>query len=362
MIPRDRSLRMPGSREAGSALILVLFACLAVAVVVQALTVVTICAERAVVDEAVGRQRLEEKDQALAGLRQKMLSAWRAMEWTALTPGENSVEVTASELSEGGDWVMSAAARQAPSVSRLQTSAWLERGRDGIDLPLAAVAARAVTAAVGRVTPWVDIDDGESGAAGGSAPGGEARIHVVEAPFLPVLGPGCAVVDLAEPWRLDPGWALLDPMAAGGEEGAAEGDNSGANGGSDLAGGPDVAGASDAAGRSAVVWISGRRGGSADLPADCGGLAPGDPVLIVVTGGVTLDARSRGNIYGVVVIDEGSLLLDGTTVHGAVFATGVVDLGESGCVRYSRSMLRWAGDRSLSRVRLVPGTRSEGME
>ena len=54
--------------------------------------------------------------------------------------------------------------------------------------------------------------------------------------------------------------------------------------------------------------------------------------------------------------------LDGTTLHGAVFATGSVDLGETGRVVYNRPILRWATDRSLGRTRLVPGSRWEGTE
>ena len=62
------------------------------------------------------------------------------------------------------------------------------------------------------------------------------------------------------------------------------------------------------------------------------------------------------------MIDDGSVALDGTTLHGAVFATGSVDLGETGRVVYNRSILRWATDRSLVRTRLVPGSRWEGTE
>ena len=39
---------------------------------------------------------------------------------------------------EGSEWVMQASSRQEPTVSATTVSAWLERGRDGIDLPLAA--------------------------------------------------------------------------------------------------------------------------------------------------------------------------------------------------------------------------------
>jgi hypothetical protein len=84
--------------------------------------------------------------------------------------------------------------------------------------------------------------------------------------------------------------------------------------------------------------------------------------LVVVTGGADLDARDRGDLYGVIVVDQGSVQLDGTVLHGAVFATGEVALGQTGQILYSPQVLRWATDRSLHRVRLVPGTRWEGTE
>jgi hypothetical protein len=92
------------------------------------------------------------------------------------------------------------------------------------------------------------------------------------------------------------------------------------------------------------------------------GTSPDDPGLLVVTGGARLDAGGRGDLYGVMVVDEGDVLLDGTVLHGALFATGEVDFGGSGAVLFSRPILRWATDRSLVRARLVPGTRSETIE
>ncbi|HLA82791.1 MAG TPA: hypothetical protein VJP78_14445, partial [Thermoleophilia bacterium] len=89
---------------------------------------------------------------------------------------------------------------------------------------------------------------------------------------------------------------------------------------------------------------------------------PDEPALVVLTGGATLDARDRGDFYGILVADRGSVLLDGTVVHGAVFASGTVDLGEMGQVLFAPRILRWAGDGSLKRARLMPGTRWEGME
>ncbi len=150
-----------------------------------------------------------------------------------------------------------------------------------------------------------------------------------------LLGEGCSLVRLEDPWRLDPGWRAFgaQPLAA---DSVAPG--------------------------SGLRVIAGAPGQTLVLPADSGGRAPDSPCLVLATGGVTLDARARGDVYGVIVVDDGDVLLDGTTVHGAVFATGTIAMGETGRVFFFRSILRWATDRSLSRVRLVPGTREEGME
>ncbi len=80
MGPRANAARQRIDREgswrlghAGSILMFVLFACLGLGVLIQGLCAVVLCAERAVVDEAVGRTRLEEKDQGLAALRGRAL-------------------------------------------------------------------------------------------------------------------------------------------------------------------------------------------------------------------------------------------------------------------------------------------------
>jgi hypothetical protein len=111
-----------------------------------------------------------------------------------------------------------------------------------------------------------------------------------------------------------------------------------------------------------VTFMTGVRGLTKSIPSGCGGVTPEEPAIVALTGGATLDARDRGDFYGVLVVDGGSVLLDGTVVHGAVFASGAVDLGEMGQVLFAPRILRWAGDRSLKRARLMPGTRWEGME
>ena len=68
--------------QGGSILLVVLFICLAVAVVVQGVCAVVLCAERSVTDETVGRQRLREKDEGLVTLRQTALTRWEPLPWT----------------------------------------------------------------------------------------------------------------------------------------------------------------------------------------------------------------------------------------------------------------------------------------
>jgi hypothetical protein len=341
--------------QTGSILMLVLFMCLGVAVVVQGLCAVVLCAQRAVFDEAVGRARLEEKDRGLATLRQRALQDWQATSWTIvyegagviLGPGAESssvedpgaVEGRLYEFEGGAGWAMQAVVRQDDTISRLTTSAWVERARDGIDLPLAGLVAEAVKADPGRAMPWMEVtaeaqvedDDSSPGAALGAVG------YVVEPAEAPLLGENCSLVKLAAPWRLDPGW-----LAGVGEDGRAA---------SALAVAPGPG----------VSILTSRGGRTVEMPRH-GGAEPKSPALVIVTGGADLDARNLGDLYGVIVMDDGSVLLDGTTLHGALFASGSVLLGETGQLVFSRSILRWATDRSLSRARLVPGSRWEGME
>ena len=85
---------------------------------------------------------MAEKDDGLAALRGYALTSWGPAPWTLVRPGPHAVEGRLSALEEECDWALNATVRQQPDVSRLMTSAWVERGRDGIDLPLAALVAR----------------------------------------------------------------------------------------------------------------------------------------------------------------------------------------------------------------------------
>jgi hypothetical protein len=331
---------MRAGTERGSTLLLVLFACLAVAVVVQTLTAVLVCAERTAVDESSGRQWWAEKEEGLRWLRGQASLSWTSLGWQEMPGGpedlEGSLEAVASEA--GAGWLMEAAVRQ-PAVSRMTVYARAERGRDGIDLPLAALVAGEVVTPGERTEPWLEAGSSQR----------PARAFVVRTPAGAGLGPDCVLATLDKAWHLDDGWRRLaeqwvewtrvpDASVSGGIV-------SGRAGG--VAPGPRV------------LVMSGGPGQTLSLGGEADHLDPLAPVLVVVVGGAALDLRGRGDLCGVVVVDGGGVLLDGTRVRGAVFVTGVVDVGRTGGVVFGSDVLRWAADRSLSRVRLVPGSRRE---
>ena len=148
--------------DRGSILLLMLFACLAVAVVLQGLSTVILVAERAIDDESVGRTRLSEKDSALAAIRRTLLESWEpiAPVWSEAEEdvGGGAAESWAEEVPESEGWLMRATVRHEPTLSRLVVSASLERGRDGLDLPLAAVVGGAMTASPDRESLWIDSE------------------------------------------------------------------------------------------------------------------------------------------------------------------------------------------------------------
>ncbi len=337
--------------QSGSIVMLVLFTCLAVAVIIQGLCAVNLCAERAAVDEAVGRLRLEEKDQGLALMRVRALLNWEALSWTTVRDGEGAVTGSLSELEDGAGWVLNATVRQDPAISRLTTSAWIERARDGVDLPFAVVAAGAIEGSPDRDLPWISADS-PSSAVPSEPTLVAATAYVSTMPEAPLLGEGCSLEALGGTWSLDPGWLKMrsyteledwiDTAAAG-----SEGETAGPL--------PGVAPGQQ------VTVLNGQTGWTLRLPEDCRG-SEDLPILVIVTGGAALDAQNAGELWGVIVVDDGTLWLDGTSVHGAVFVSDTVHLGETGRIVFSSSVLRWATDRSLIRTRLVPGTRKEGTE
>jgi len=83
------------------------------------------------------------------------------------------------------------------------------------------------------------------------------------------------------------------------------------------------------------------------------------PVLAVSLDG-DIDARNLGELQAVLVAGGGDVLLDGTTLKGAVIASGTVDLGETGVVWWDEETYYWARDQSFRRVRLLPGSLQAG--
>jgi hypothetical protein len=334
-----RVWRANGS-EAGSAVIFALFVCLAVAVSIQVLTVAAVCGERALVDEAQGRRRLADVDAVLATLCDRAFEAWGPSAWA---PSGSLTAELAGRLAESEadqDWVLRAEVRDSLVSSGAVTSVLVERARDGIDLPTAALVAGQVTAVEGRPVPWLAAEppevvsdaaetDETLGPTMENVAGG-ALGYVGRLDSPPLIGPGCRLDRLVSPWVLGDGWR--DSLRAGRPLGPR------------------------------VIVLEGEQGEVLSLPEGLDVSMKDSPVLLVATGRADLDLRAVGNLWGVVVVDGASVLLDGTVVHGAVYAGDRVDFGWSGQVVFSPDVLRWATDRSVVRARLVAGTRQEDTE
>jgi hypothetical protein len=330
--------------QRGSITLFILFVCLAVAVLVQTVSAVVLCATHTLVAEEAGRATMAQKDEALAALRQGALSAWGPLPWGALPEVPGGVEGCLVPITGSEDRALAASARSAPAVSPVIVSARVERGRDGLDLPLSGLVARALTWPAGRTAPWFEMEDPTMEADGGADTAAGAAVRLVTVPAAPLLGPGATIAGMSMEWRLDDGWRKFFEALAAEQPG----------GSTDGLGGA-AAGMAAAAG---VAVVSARPGTTVTLPADWG-VAADQPGLLVITGGADLDAQGRGGVYGVIVVDGGGVTLDGTRLHGALFVTRSADVGETGVVLFSRATLRWATDRALVRTRLVPGSRTE---
>ncbi len=327
--------RPASAREEGSILLLVLFVCLGVAVLVQVVAAVAVCLDSGNEAEARGRLLMEENDSALAWVRDDLLGSWSTFERRLDARDGWPAGVWASVAAGTGspDLLLEVTAAHETSVLPVEVSAWIERGSDGFDLPFVGLVADQVTWASGRANAWLQTEE-----AVGLQPTGLVRM----ASPSPLLGPGVSLSGLGRSWGLDDGWRrfCMDSAPAVGADGLPARDG--------LAPGPQVI-------------IFDRRSGTTSIPADWGNEAT-MPALFVVIGGASVDASERGDVYGVIVADGGAVFLEGTRLHGAVFATRTVDMGVDGGVTFSPAVLRWATDRSLVRTRLVPGTRREAVE
>lgn len=311
--------------DEGSAVLFALFACMVAALCVQLLTATVICARNALGEEVRGRGLLAATDACLADLKGKAAASWADTSWAALESGGATVSGRLVDEGESFGWTLTAEVKEMPLAPLGITSATVERGRDGLDIPHAAIVTSRLQSTVSRTAEWLLKGDATAEAILTDA---KACLGGVDG--ATVVGGGCRVETLQREWRLDEGWrAVVNTV---------------------MSIGPRVyvtAGAPDELVR---------------LPKATDLSAPESPALIVVTGGSELDMRGLAEVWGVVVVDEGSLYLDGTVLHGAAYATECVDVGESGRVVYEESVWQWARDASLVRVRLVPGSRQEGTE
>src|SRR5512140_2963733 len=96
----------PHHRERGSILLFTLFVCLAIAVVIQTLSVVVICAQRGRDVENAGRGLLAATDGALAGVRQRLAADWAPFGRTESGEDDGGVWTNVADLPASGGWAL----------------------------------------------------------------------------------------------------------------------------------------------------------------------------------------------------------------------------------------------------------------
>jgi hypothetical protein len=300
--------------ESGSVLVLSMVLCLGLMLLIGVLAGVLRTGEAALLAEARGRSAALVREEGLEALADAAAAQWIASDIPLDGGGRAwSGEDTASPL------CLRAAVRAASSSETSGTivvEATVEQGRDGLDLPAAALTA-------GRLF----LGGRSSDAAVRSADGATPRLLVADVAGI-TPGPSVEIVALDRPWELDDGWRRRLEESAHPSSGR-------------------------------VLLLAGNPGQEVRLPSIDPAATEQDPVLVVVTGGADLDATYAGSLAGVLVVDGGSLRLEGTRLEGSAACTGTLDLGETGFITLRRSVLRWATDRSLRVARLTPGTRSE---
>lgn len=309
----------------GSILLVVLLLVFGAAVLVAGLTLTSRAGLVSVEAEAGGREGLASADVALAGLARRAWSAWEpgAVPLSGGWDGELTEVPTEPTGLLSARVVPSGAGGPADSARSwgYSVDARVEMGHDGLDLPKAAAIAAKVVAAPERIQPVVLLESDAEGA---------ATVCSGRGVDPALLGPGIVDVGLYQPWRLDAG-TLAVALGEAGRQG------------------------------SAVVTLTDRSTGWHRLPPGSPGEGPEDPILVVAAGGAGLDLRDRGDLFGVVVVDDAGLRLEGTILHGAVVVSEDLDVGTGGQVLWSSSLYRWATDRSVRRVRLIPGSRAESL-
>ena len=312
---RQEPSRVP-TLSRGSVVVFALFACLVACVAVQMLVAAVVCGHRAIGDEKVGRDLLLVKDECLAGLKDLAFRDWRTTEWRSVGEEDGTVSARLAGGVGGSEWVLHAEVKEVLGSSVAMTSALVERGRDGLDLPSAALVADRVLLDSGRNAPWTTVQSETVPA--------YVRMVLGEAP----TGEGCLLQTLDSPWGLGDGWRK-SLRTLGDTE-------------------PEH-----------CLIVVGEPGEQVRAPDDVKVSSSEEPLLLITMGGADLDLRDMGDLWVVVVVDEGSLAMEGTVVRGAVCVSRDVDMGSAGEVVYEERVLQWARDRSFTRARLVPGSRRE---
>lgn len=320
---------MSGRRENGSVLLTALLVCLGTALIVAALACALSLAEATRDVEVEGRRLLAKAEEGLAQGLVLAESAWGP----ASIDVEEGLVVTLSPVTGASGRLLQAVATARNSRTGCTVSGIVERGTDGVDLPQRAAAAAALDWDTDRTQPVVSFEL-HPPAEEENTEGGALSLNVLVTvagtsnASAAVFGDGVAL-EIGRTWRLEAGAAAL----AAGSEGS----------------------------RSVLAVPEGveiRRFLAREGPEGPGSSAE-LPVVLVGTGSVSLDATGFGELYGVILAGLGGVDLEGTVLHGAVFTEGALRFGSTGRVAFNEGILDWARYRSITRTRLVPGTRQE---
>ncbi len=328
---------MRAHEERGSVLLTALLISLGTALLVVALAGAITLAQAGREAEAEGRRLMCTADRGLADALSLAERAWEP----CLEERVDGLTVTLAPISGASGRLLQATAIVRGRDSTCAVSGVVERGVDGVDLPSRAAAAGSLEWDVYRADPLVSRETApvapeqepeESELIEGSGlPMSVASswVTVARVGSTPVLGEN-VVLEIGRSWTLDSGTrALAEASGAG-------------------------------------AWILAvpigvsvrqalRQDGRQQL-----GFSGERPVVLVATGFGPLDATGLGELHAVLLSGPGGLDLDGTQLHGAAFTEGVLRFGSTGRIVFDEDVLEWAQHRSMTRVRLVPGTREEG--
>lgn len=300
-----------GLEERGSVLLLVLIMCLTLAATALALASMTEVSRLLATEDEHARHARSRLDVGLVSVvgAATELPVARALE----VPGLSYARI--DESSAEAPFSVGIVAGVAVEGGFLEVRARLERATDGIDLPDRVLVASRVSVVGDRLLEEIVQS---SGPTGGVSLGSRCPLSEGSSP---------EEVEIGRAWGLDDGqWATLDAAAR-------------------LTSSQVVAAPRGSTGR---PYLSESQGGAAECP-----------VLIVGGRDVPLDLSDLGDLYGVILAGELGVRLEGTTLHGGVFTSGEVRLGECGRVVDSPTVRRWASSASIPVGRLVPGTRRE---